>query len=132
MSLIKFFSDLANGDQTTVDTSVNTVVTSSVIVGGDSGTELTKVVLDGLIASSVHNGQVIDKFILSSTDISNKFVTLSKTPGIPANAILYVDGAPTLTFSEDYTVSGAQLGWSGLTLDGILAQSDNITVTYTI
>lgn len=130
MSLLKFFSELINGDQTTVDISQNTIVTESVVVGGDGGTELTKTILDDLIAGGASTSQVVDTFTLSGTDITNKFVTLSETPSLPGHTILLIDGSPSTFYGTDFTVSGTQLSWSGLSLDGILSSGDNLTVTY--
>lgn len=129
MSDITKISILENGDQTTVDTTVSNVVTDTVTVGGVGGTVLSKTVLDSLIASS-GNPQVVDKFTLSGTDITNKFVTLSQTPLAAGDTILVIGDAGGIFYGVDFTVSSNQLGWSGLGLDGILSSGDNLTVTY--
>ncbi len=72
----------------------------------------------------------VDTFTLSGTDITNKFVTLSHTPATAAKVILLVENAPNMFFGVDFTVTGTQLGWSGLALDGILSSGDNLTVPY--
>lgn len=73
---------------------------------------------------------VVDEFTLSSTDITNKYVTLSSTPNFPAKAVLEVIGGPTQSYSADYTISGTQLSWSGLFLDGVLEAGDQLIVQY--
>lgn len=130
MSDITKISILGNGDQETVDTIDKNLVVDSVTVGGVGGTTLTKTVLDSLIAGGGSSTQTVDKFILNSTDESNKFITLSGTPLIPSNTILLVDGATNLYYSDDFQVIGNQLSWSGLGLDGILANGDKLTITY--
>lgn len=76
------------------------------------------------------SGFKVDKFTLSGTDISNKFVTLSLSPATPSATILLVSDAPNMFYGADFTVTGNQLGWNGLALDGILASSDTLTVIY--
>ena len=72
----------------------------------------------------------VDIFTLSGTDITNKFVTLSGTPVTANETILLVRDAAGMFYGSDFSVTGAQLGWNGLALDGILASGDNLTVEY--
>lgn len=73
---------------------------------------------------------VVDLFTLSPTDITNKFVTLSSAP-IPANkTILNVIGGPVQDYGTDFTVTGTQLSWSSLFLDGLLVSGDKLIVQY--
>lgn len=76
--------------------------------------------------------QKVDTFTLDSTDITNKYVTLSFTPAVADDTILLVEDAPGMFFGADFTVSGNQLSWNSLALDGILSVGDNLTVTYSI
>lgn len=80
--------------------------------------------------TAVSGSQKVDKFTLNGTDITNKFVTLSATPGIPGNTILLVADAGDMFYGTDFEVIGNQLSWNGKLLDGILASGDNLTVTY--
>jgi hypothetical protein len=61
---------------------------------------------------------------LTPTDITNKFITLSSTPTAPTLAIMTVVGGPMQNYGTDFTVSGNQLSWSGLFLDGVLVSGD--------
>lgn len=74
--------------------------------------------------------QKVDKFTLNSTDISNKYVTLSSAPTTADQTLLIVGDAGGMFYGVDFTVSGNQLSWSSLALDGILAVGDNLSVTY--
>lgn len=131
MSDITKLSELVNGDQQTVDLTTNTVVTDAVRVGGVGGTDLTQTVLDDLIASSGgSSAEKVDKFVLDSTDASNKFVILSFTPTTPGDTVLLVKNGPNLFYGSDFTVTGTQLSWSSLSLDGVLASGDELTVFY--
>jgi hypothetical protein len=65
---------------------------------------------------------------LNSTDITNKYITLSTTPTAPTVALLTVVGGPMQSYGTDYTVSGNQLSWSGLFLDGVLVSGDILIV----
>lgn len=72
----------------------------------------------------------VEKFVLSGTDISNKYVTLSASPATPSDTLLMVKSAPSQYYGDDFTVIGSQLSWSSLGLDGILASGDELTVVY--
>jgi len=76
------------------------------------------------------SGQKVDMFTLSGTDITNKYVTLSHIPAIAADTILLIENAGNFFYGVDFTVTGNQLGWNGLALDGILSSGDNLTITY--
>lgn len=77
-------------------------------------------------ASAYH----VNRFTLSPTDISNKFVTLSSSPATPSATILDVIGGVAQDYSVDFTVSGTTLSWSGLGLDGILSSGDKLIVQF--
>lgn len=80
--------------------------------------------------SAVSGASKVDKFTLTGTDATNKFVTLTSTPSNPGAVILLVEDAGNMFYGVDFTVSGNHLSWSGLELDGILSSGDNLTVTY--
>ncbi len=69
-------------------------------------------------------------YTLTGTDISNKFITLPATPTQPTNTLLTVIGGPAQDYGVDYTVTTNQLGWNGLTLDGVLVTGDKLQVLY--
>jgi hypothetical protein len=102
-----------------------TIVAGSGITVTPSGSNIT-------ITATNTGSQRVDLFTLNSTNITNKFITLSGTPATPNETILLVAQAPNMFYGVDFTVSGNQLSWSGLALDGILSSSpaDNLTVTY--
>ena len=104
-------------------TYTNFTPTSATVAGALAGIDIA---LSGINSIS----QRVDKFTLSSTDITNKFVTLSHTPAIPGETILLVENAVNMFYGIDFTVTGNELGWSGLALDGILSSGDNLTATY--
>jgi hypothetical protein len=41
-----------------------------------------------------------------------------------------IEDAGGMFYGTDFTVTGNQLGWNGLELDGILSSGDNLTATY--
>jgi len=57
-------------------------------------------------------------FELSGTDITNKYVTLAGTPATASDTVLLVKDAPNMYYGDDFTVTGSQLGWNGLALEG--------------
>ena len=72
----------------------------------------------------------VETFTLSSTDIANGYVTLIDAPGEAASTSLNVHEGPTQFYGIDFTISGQQLSWTGLGLDGILSAGDKISVEY--
>ena len=84
---------------------------------------------DWNIFNNKHSIQ-INKFTLSPTDISNKFVTLSQSPQTASLTCLEVIGGPEQEYGTDFTVSGSTLSWSGLFLDGVLSSGDLLIVIY--
>jgi hypothetical protein len=105
-------------------TYANFTPTSPTVAGALAG-------IDAALAT-VASSEKVYPYVLNSTDESNKFIVLPSTPAIPGNTILMVENAPSMFYGVDFTVSGNQLGWSGLALDGILGNLDKITVTYSI
>lgn len=73
----------------------------------------------------------IEYFILDATDISNKYVTLSYSPTSVSGVSLDVIAGCAQFYGDDYTVSGTQVGWDGLGLDGLLEVSDELRIMYT-
>jgi hypothetical protein len=72
----------------------------------------------------------VNEFTLDATDISNKFVTLTATPANPSLAVLEVIGGPTQRYGSDFSISGSQLTWNSLFLDGVLEVGDQLIVQF--
>ena len=72
----------------------------------------------------------IDRITLNSTDITNKYVTLSTTPTSVSSVLLEVIGGISQDYLADFSVSGSTLTWNGLGLDGILAVGDKLIVQF--
>jgi hypothetical protein len=97
---------------------------------GTTGQVLT--VVAGLPAWAPSSGgaSTVELFTLTGTDITNGYVTLSTTPVTPNATILLVASGPNQFYGVDFTVSGNQLSWTGLALNGILASGDQLTVIH--
>lgn len=72
----------------------------------------------------------VEYFTLSSTDATNKYVTVSNTPASPARVMLDVIGGTAQEFNVDFTVVSNQIRWNGYALDGILTTGDKLRVWY--
>lgn len=76
----------------------------------------------------------IEKFTLTPTDITNKYVVLASVPVSAANIVFLIEGGPAQSYTLDYTVTvddgGKRLSWSGLGLDGLIASAEQICVIY--
>lgn len=96
---------------------------------GSNGQVLT--VVSGLPAwSNTSATATTQEFTLAPSDITNKYVTLSSTPVNPTLTLLNVIGGPMQAYTTDFTVSGSQLSWSGLFLDGVLVSGDILIVQF--
>lgn len=69
-------------------------------------------------------------YTLTPTDISNKYITLPAVPATTGLTQLTVIGGPLQSYGTDFIVSGMQLNWSSLFLDGVLTSGDKLVVTY--
>ena len=69
-------------------------------------------------------------YTLTPTDISNKYITLPAVPATTGLTQLTVIGGPLQSYGTDFIVSGTQLNWSSLFLDGVLTSGDKLVVTY--
>lgn len=78
--------------------------------------------------ASAGTSSTVNRFTLTPTDITNKFVTLTKAPAVPSDTILSVVGGCDQDYSSDFTISGSVLSWTGLGLDGILSSGDKLIV----
>jgi hypothetical protein len=84
-------------------------------------------------ATAPSNPYYVNTFTLSSTDITNQYVTLSSIPDTPADTVLTVIGGPMQSYGTDYTVSGSILGFTnGLAAGGgsALVSGDMLVVQY--
>lgn len=75
----------------------------------------------------------VEKFTLDATAITNKNITLAQTPatGNLTRMVVVTDGGGEQDFGTDFTLSGNQITWDGLNLDGILTINDKIIIIYT-
>lgn len=83
-----------------------------------------------IVEEAVSASSRVETFVLSNTDISNKYITLSVSTSVPADTVLLIKSAPSQYYGDDFVVSGSQLSWSGLGLDGILSSGDELTVIF--
>lgn len=73
----------------------------------------------------------VEIFVLTQTDIDNKFVTLATAPSSLNSITLLPAGGIPQTPSLDFTLLGGNiLSWNGLGLDNFLEVGETITVTY--
>lgn len=76
---------------------------------------------------------LVETFTLSATNITNKYVNLAQAPGTPAKTILIIKGAGGQFYGDDFAMDGTyttRLKWDSLSLDGVLAAGDKLTVMY--
>jgi hypothetical protein len=69
-------------------------------------------------------------FTLTSGNVSDKYVSLANSPYAATEVLLDVIHGCTQRYDTDYTVSGVQVQWTGLGLDGVLEVDDELRVVY--
>lgn len=89
--------------------------------------------VDDAIAAA--NNRKVDLVTLTATDITNGYIDLSVTPDEPQRVVVAIKGAPAQFYGDDFSVitdgtSVRRLSWSGMGLDGVLAEGDKMTVTF--
>lgn len=67
---------------------------------------------------------------ITSGEAAAKQLTLAAPPQTANFTVLEIAGAPSQFYGVDFSVTGNVLSWSGLGLDGILANGDQLTITY--
>jgi hypothetical protein len=80
------------------------------------------------VTGGIPGAYYVNNFTLSSTDITNKFVTLSSAPVNPIKTAMTVVGGPMQDYGTDYSISSTTLTWSGTFLDGVLIAGDKLVV----
>jgi hypothetical protein len=73
---------------------------------------------------------VVDEFVLTPTDISNKYVTLTRTPALSSEVAMNIIHGISQEFGVDFVCVGRQLSWSSYVLDGLLESGDSIRAVY--
>lgn len=73
----------------------------------------------------------VEYIVLNGTEMTAKNVTLAVMPLDATKVLLDIPGGCSQRYGIDFTVSGNILSWSGLVLDGQLATSDVLRVSYT-
>lgn len=87
---------------------------------------------DGAAWNAVGFGSSLqtEKFTLDATDITNKYVTLAFAPTVPSLTRLVVITGLEQDLGTDFDVSGDEVTWDSLFLDGVLVLGDKLIITY--
>jgi hypothetical protein len=110
---------------------------SAFIVNSTAGNETTKAAsvsaMKNYVAAQILANspkQVVEYITLTNTHISNRQVTLMHTPRTSTEVAVDIIGGGPQEYSQDYTVTGASVSWSGKALDGTLSVGERIRVIY--
>jgi hypothetical protein len=109
-------NEVSSKNNFTFDSNTDTLTVPNITVSGNS------------LLNSLYKPEAV--YTLSGTDITNKYITLSTSPTTANKTRFYVEGGPEQIYGIDFTVSGNELSWNGLTLDGILESGDRVVVTF--
>ena len=83
------------------------------------------------VAADTGNNTKVETLTLDGDDITNKTVTLSETPLVAGEVAISVKGIGDQFYSDDFTVSGTTVSWSGLGMDSLsLEAGDKVRAVY--
>jgi len=92
------------------------------ITGGGGG--------GGASLADVADAERVEYRTLTLGEFTAKQMTLVNAPHAGGKTKLDIIEGSTQYFGIDYTLAGAVLDWTGLGLDGLLAQGDTLRITY--
>lgn len=84
----------------------------------------------GIGINDLIDAERVEYVTVSLLDISNKYFNIALAPGSGGKVKVYTMHGVALHFGIDYLVSGTQIGWNGLVLDGLIAAGDIFQVVY--
>jgi hypothetical protein len=84
----------------------------------------------GIPGVSPSSNNVVNYFTLTSTNILEKKITLNSIPAVPEKTILDVITGGPQKYETDFVVTGNELSWDGLNLDGELSEGEDLRVEY--
>jgi hypothetical protein len=73
----------------------------------------------------------VDEFTIDSTELAQKFVTLSRQPNERGQVAVDVQGGTSQKEIVDFQLIGNTINWAGLGLDVQIGIGDYLRVTYT-
>lgn len=73
---------------------------------------------------------ITENFTIGATELSDKFVTLAHNPANPTTVLCDIIGNTGQIYGVDFSVSGNQLSWDTLGMDGILFSGSKLRVFY--
>ncbi len=76
------------------------------------------------------NTEDVEEFVLTGTNITNKYITLSNVPTTSTKVMIFINGGLKGQLNTDYHIVGNQINWNGDLWDGVLTSSDILTILY--
>ena len=73
---------------------------------------------------------IVDYPSINSTDLLNKYIVLSGAPNPATKTILDIPTGTPQIYGTDFVVTGSQLSWNGLGLDGQVNLGDTFRIQY--
>jgi hypothetical protein len=84
----------------------------------------------GIGINDLIDAEVVLYQTLTVTNVTNKYFDIPVAAGAGGKIKMYTMQGVPLQYGVDYTVTGTQLGWNGLTLDGLVESGDTFQVVY--
>ncbi len=76
------------------------------------------------------NTEEVEEHILSSLDITNKYIDLINVPVAERKVFIFVNGGLKGFLNIDYHITTNRISWNGDNYDGILSVNDILTILY--
>lgn len=73
-------------------------------------------------------GATTETFVLTQTDLDNKYITLDNSPIFPSSVTLLPSGGIPQINGIDFEVTGNQVSWNGKGLDGNFLEINDVLI----
>lgn len=74
--------------------------------------------------------EYVEYITLTGTDITNKYVILAAVPGVASKVKLDWVGQTAQVYTTDFIISGQNLDWNGLAIDGVITAGEILRIVY--
>jgi hypothetical protein len=85
---------------------------------------------DTIVVPSPSGVQQVLYHTLTSLEVTNKYLTLSVAPAVPAKVLVDYVGGTSQVYGTDFSITGAIFSWPGLGLEVLAAAGDIIRIVY--
>jgi len=75
---------------------------------------------------------VTETITLSSAQIASKAIDLANTPDGTSQVEMFIRGAGSQVYGQDFILSGSSIVWTGYAIDDVIEENDIVEIRYSI